>query len=73
MGVKTRIVKYLASLLHPQVPHSLLQTFPVSVIEGLELRCDIEKVVSGLLLDIIDKPSVWGEMTLRQEVCPTGC
>ena len=51
-----------------QVPGVNLQTFPVSIVERLELRGHIDKVVCGVLLHIVDESSVWRQVALGQSV-----
>ena len=41
-----------------------LKSFPVAIVEWLELGRNIEEVVGGILLNIVHKSSVWSKVTL---------
>ena len=49
-----------------QVPGVDLQTFPVSIVERLELRRHIDKIVGCVLFHIVDESSVWRQVALGQ-------
>ena len=42
------------------------QSFPVSIVKGLELGGNIEEVVSGILENIVNKSCIWGKVTLKK-------
>ena len=48
-----------------------LQDLPVSIVEGLELRRDVDEVVGGVLLHVVDEPRVRGQVALGGEVVCT--
>ena len=61
-----RVHRHVAAQGPGQVPRVDLKTFPVSIVERLELRRHIDKVISGVLFYIVDESSVWRQVTLEQ-------
>ena len=51
-------------LLNAQRPNMEFKCSPVAVVERLELRSNIKEVVGGILLNVVDKGSIRGEVTL---------